>query len=70
MFAQVKTARDVIAALGGVDAVAGKLGTSQNVVHNWKQRGLPAESFWALNKLLSEEKIEAPRSLWRQYELK
>lgn len=45
---QLMTAAELINALGGTAKVAEALGTAQNTVGNWLQRGIPA---WAMPKL-------------------
>jgi len=63
------TAEDVIDALGGVAAVSRLFGFDRRNVSNWKTRGLPSESYYALSTLLRKKGYAAPLTLWRQYEL-
>lgn len=65
----VATADAVIDELGGTYAVARLLGYDPRRVSNWRVRGLPADTFDALNKALKVKRIEAAPSLWRQRQL-
>lgn len=69
MAKQVKTAVEAISVLGGPTAVARMLGIKNSrVVWNWRVRGLPPESFVALQAALKSKGFSAPTSLWRMYE--
>lgn len=65
---RIKSAGDVIDVLGGTNTVARLLGTDPRSVSNWRQRGLPPETFYALSGLLKAKGLWAPPSLWRQRE--
>ena len=61
----LKNVPEVIAALGGNDAVAAHLDTTYNAVSNWRLRGrLPAHTYLAIRTLLKRRGFEAPDRLW------
>lgn len=62
---QINTADEVIDVLGGTRAVARLMGVDDRVVSNWRERGLPPETFVALTSKLKEKNLDAPPSLWR-----
>jgi hypothetical protein len=64
----IKTATDVIDRLGGTVAVAKLMGTDPRAVSNWRVRGLPPETFHAMDGLLRAKGLHAPPALWRQRE--
>jgi len=55
-----------IDALGGSTKVAELFGVDERVVSNWKQRGLPPDTFAAMEPMLTALKIDAPAVMWRQ----
>lgn len=55
-----------IEALGGNTAVAELFGLDERVVSNWKQRGLPPDTFYGMAPLLELLKRDAPPVMWRQ----
>jgi hypothetical protein len=65
---QIQTPGDVIDRLGGTVAVAKLMGTDPRAVSNWRVRGLPPETFHAMDGLLRAKGLHAPPSLWRQRE--
>lgn len=65
---QVKSADAVIDCLGGTDAVAKLLGVKASAVSNWRVRGLPPETFYALSNALKAKGLFAAPALWRQRE--
>lgn len=69
MAEQVNTAAEVIDLLGGNVALAKTLGLDSRVVTNWRERGLPPSTFYALTNLLNAKGYYAPPSLWRQREI-
>ena len=64
----IKSASDVIDKLGGTVAVAKLMGTDPRAVSNWRVRGLPPETFYAMYGLLKAKGLYAPPGLWRQRE--
>lgn len=62
---KISTATDVIDALGGPSVLARQLGIAQSTVSLWKRRGLPANWFDAINKLLSAKGLAAPPALFK-----
>ena len=66
---ELRSANEVIDALGGTGAVAAWLGVDIRVVSNWRVRGLPPETYKAFNTELDRlGGWSAPASLWRQKE--
>ena len=55
-----------IDALGRSTAVANLFGLDERVVSNWKQRGLPPDTYAEMAPLLRELGINAPPAMWRQ----
>ena len=68
MAEQINTADEVIDRLGGNSIVAAFFDppVTPNAVGNWRERGLPPETFVVLTKHLNARKLYAPPSLWRQ----
>ena len=64
----LKTASDVIDALGGTQEVAGMFGLAYGVVWNWRDRGLPSDTYAAMHKKLARLRLSAPDELWKQRE--
>ena len=62
------TERDVIAALGGIQAVAELTGESYGAVCNWLSRGFPARFYAIMTDALAAKGIAAKRVLWGQVE--
>lgn len=61
--AQLETTESVIAALGGVHAVAELAHAKITTVHNWRTRGrFPPRTYFLISKAL--EPIRAPKRLW------
>mgnify|MGYP001611466370 CR=1 FL=1 len=69
MAEQINTVDDVIDRLGGNTVLALALGLTPNAVGNWRERGLPPETFVALTGLLNAKDLYAPPSLWRMREI-
>ncbi len=65
MAEQINSASEVIDRLGGNSVVASLIGVTPNAVGNWRQRGLPPETFVALSEALNAKDLYAPPSLWR-----
>ena len=62
----LKTTADVIARLGGVQAVADMTGRGYTCAHNWKQFGVfPASTFLLLTTALRRRGYVARKALWR-----
>jgi len=61
-----KFANLAIDALGGTLAVAELFGLTEQVVCNWRKRGLPPDTFDALPRLLRRKGIDAPGIMFRQ----
>jgi hypothetical protein len=55
-----------IDALGGTLAVAKMFGTTEQVVCNWRTRGLPPDTFDAMRPLVLKKVGSAPPLMWRQ----
>lgn len=64
MAEQIKTIEGVIDSLGGVETVAILIGSNPKAVYQWKRRGIPANTFYALTGLLNAKGLYAPPSLW------
>jgi hypothetical protein len=61
----LKTAEDVIAALGGATATARLTGRKPQHVWNWKNTGrLPADTFLIVSEELKSSGKSAPPALW------
>lgn len=61
----LKTAGEVIDALGGTQATANLTGRKAQHVTNWRASGrLPASTFLVLSKELEERGKSAPPSVW------
>ena len=61
----LKTASDVIDALGGTPATANLTGRRAQHVTNWRATGqLPANTFLVISKELEARDQSAPASLW------
>ena len=60
---------DVIAALGGPDALSNLTGRGVRAVSMWKVRGkFASETYAVMIEALRERGLDAPRSLWGQLE--
>lgn len=59
-------ANTAIDALGGTLAVAELFGLTEQVVSNWRTRGLPPDTFDALGPILRRKGISAPGIMFRQ----
>jgi len=55
-----------IDALGGSTKVAELFGLDERVVSNWKQRGLPPDTYAAMAPLLTQLGCDAPPVMFRQ----
>jgi len=64
MARKVNTVAELIAALGGATEVAAIFKVGRNAVYNWQSRGLPPETYVALQERLKRERVIAPDSLW------
>jgi len=63
------TTGEVIDRLGGDAAVARLLGCNYTqTVWNWRERGLPPDTFYALTTILNQRGLYAPPSLWKMRE--
>ncbi len=65
MHAQINSAPEVIAVLGGPTAVGKLFDVRPNAVSQWKTRGFPPETYVALMAALAEKGFSAPASLWQ-----
>jgi hypothetical protein len=67
MAKRLSTTVDVIAALGGIQAVADLTARKYTAAHNWKKAGrFPANTYVALTRELGRLGLTAPDSLWDQ----
>lgn len=66
----LESAREVISALGGLDAVAALTGRKYVTVSAWQTRfdSFPPELFALMTEELEKIEVTAPKSLWRQVE--
>jgi hypothetical protein len=66
----INTPDEVIDRLGGNSVVARMFEPplTPNAVGNWRERGLPPETFWTLTAALNANGLYAPPSLWRMRE--
>lgn len=66
----INSADEVIDRLGGNSAVARMFEPplTPNAVGNWRDRGLPPETFWTLTGALNSKNLYAPPSLWKMRE--
>jgi hypothetical protein len=70
MFEEINSADDAVEVLGGTTAVARLFGVDLRVVSNWRERGLPPDTYSGFKKLFEERGINMPPpSLWRHREL-
>lgn len=67
---QLETAREVIAALGGLDAVSELTGRKYGTVSAWQVRfnRFPPELYALMTAALEKTGATAPKSLWSQVE--
>jgi hypothetical protein len=68
MFEEINSADDAVEALGGTTAVAKFFGVDLRVVSNWRERGLPPNTYVAFREALQKKGYDASPSLWRQRE--
>ena len=70
MAEQINSASDLIDRLGGNSVVAAMFDPplTPNAVGNWRERGLPPETFYALTTILNQRGLYAPPTLWKQRE--
>lgn len=70
MAEQINTADEVIDYLGGNTIVAKMFDPplTPNAVGNWRERGLPPETFITLTTALNARGLHAPPSLWKMRE--
>jgi len=66
--APLKTAAEVIDALGGTQAVADMFRIGYGAAWNWRIRGLPADTYAAMQRELNHRGYMAPAVLWSQRE--
>lgn len=69
---QLKTAREVIEVLGGVDVVSVRTGRLPTTVYKWQSpevNSFPSEFYVSMTADLGALGCTAPKSLWRQIEL-
>jgi len=63
----VKTAKEVVAVLGGVDAVCRMAGKDVKTVYHWTgDAGFPARTHDWMTKALKKRGVRAPPVLWNQ----
>lgn len=61
------TVDEVIAALGGIAAVATFTGRGDTAVHNWRDRGcFPSSLYLKMTRRLKRRRLIASAQLWRQ----
>lgn len=65
----LETVDEIIDSLGGTNEVARALGTSASAVSQWRNRGLPPDTFLVLYGLLRAKNMTAPASLWSMKEI-
>lgn len=65
---QLQTTREVIAALGGIEAVATITGRDYKSVSGWQtaRATFPSSTYLALQRALVEKCAAAPASLWHK----
>ena len=64
---ELTTARDVVAELGGLEAVAKLTARKYSAVSNWPSKSFnkfPANTFLVMQKALEQKGCTAPISLW------
>ena len=66
MNGKLKTPAAVIDVLGGTQAVADLFGLAYGVVWNWRERGLPSDTYAAMQAELERHALTAPPALWKQ----
>lgn len=67
---KLASAREVITALGGLDAVAALTGRKYVTVSSWQSRlhGFPPSTYVVMTEALRRAGYIAPDTLWRQTE--
>lgn len=68
MDTELKSAAEVIDALGGIASVAAMTGVGYNAAHNWKTRRFPPRTYAVMVEALRAKGHTAPASLWRMAE--
>jgi len=64
---QLKSVRQVISLLGGINAVAEMTGALRTSVHNWRAtRRFPARYYVVMTSALAKRDASAPHALWGQ----
>lgn len=68
---QLQTTREVIKALGGIDAVATITGRDYKSVSGWQtaRATFPSSTFLSLQRALVDKGLSAPPSLWHKMEV-
>lgn len=61
---ELTNARDIIAAMGGNQAVATLTGRTMQSVSNWKSDGLPSKTFLIMTEVLAKRGYRASPKLW------
>ena len=67
---QLRTARDVVAAVGGLGALCDLTGANKKQASHWqtKAKAFPASTYKVMTEELTARDFEAPARLWRQKE--
>ena len=65
---KLRSAAEVIDALGGTGAVADLFGLAYGVVWNWRTRGLPTDTYAVMQRKLERACLTAPDRLWSMRE--
>ena len=68
MMSKLRTAAEVIDALGGTQAVADIFGLNYGVVWNWRGRGLPADTYAVMQRELAGIDCIGADHIWNQRE--
>jgi hypothetical protein len=67
--AKIKTAENVVRALGGVEKVAELCNVTDTAIHNWRAAGVfPARFYHLMTSTLRRRGRTAPAALWQQAE--
>lgn len=62
---KLRTPSDVIAALGGHDAVASLTGVGETAVYNWRHRLFPAWTYPFISAALADRSLSADPACWK-----
>jgi secreted protein with Ig-like and vWFA domain len=63
---ELRTTREVVDALGGIQAVADLTGRNYDAASNWPRfKTFPADTYLVMTRALTEQGKTAPASLWR-----